>query len=135
MAAEGAYPKFYFSPLHLLCPEHLRNCLQLPPTLDRNTSAAALPVNYVTTLHTLRNREGDNLKLIEGHKRMDPFNILGGKSLMANSGTAGHANLQKFKSVLKALSPSTPARTGTWLGESCGKSLVPVCLRLPYRCR
>jgi len=130
MAAEGAYPKFYFSPLHLLCPEHLRNRPQVPLTSVRNTSAAARPVNNVTALQALC--DGDNLKLVKGHKGMDPFNILGGTSLMASSGTAGHANLQKFKTMLTTPSPSTPVRTGTGLGESCGKSLVPACLRLPY---
>jgi len=87
-------------------------------------------VNNVTALQALC--DGDNLKLVKGHKGMDPFNILGGTSLMASSGTAGHANLQKFKTMLTTPSPSTPVRTGTGLGESCGKSLVPACLRLPY---
>lgn len=124
MAAKGAYPKLFFFffllNLYLLCPEGLRNHLQLPPTLDRNTSAAALTVNDLDTLHTLCDREGDNLKLRKGHQKMDPFNILGDKSLMANSSTARHTNLQKFKSILKALSASTPVRTGTGSGESCG---------------
>lgn len=135
MAAEGAYPSFIFLPLHSLCPEHLKNHLRLPPILERNASAAALPVNDIPTLHTLYDEEEGKLELIKGHKRMDPLTILGGKILMTNSGTGRHSSLQKFKPILKALSPSTPVRAGTGMGQSCGNNLVPVRLRLPCRYR
>lgn len=44
---------------------------------------------------------------MKGHKRMEPFNILGSKNLTANSHRAIHANLLKFKPILKAHSHST----------------------------
>lgn len=42
---------------------------------------------------------------MKGKKRMEPFNILGNKNLMANSHRAIYDNLLKFKPILKA--PST----------------------------
>lgn len=66
MATEGVYPGFWFSPLQLLCPEGLRNFFPFLPTLDRNTSAAALPANNVITLHTLSVGKWDDPNLIKG---------------------------------------------------------------------
>lgn len=44
---------------------------------------------------------------MKGQKRMEPFNILGFYCLMANSHRTIHANLIKFKPILKAHAPST----------------------------